>query len=70
VLVAVGLGAGFPLAAGTTRAVSGLIFGARGSTSEVWAAVAVLLTAITLVACYVPARRATKADPTAALRAE
>jgi hypothetical protein len=70
VLVAAGLGVGFLLAAGTTRVVSGLMFAARGSTPGVWAAVAALLTAITLIACYVPARRATKADPMTALRAE
>src|SRR5205823_4066853 len=70
VLIAVGLGVGLLFAAGASRVVSGVMFGARGTPGSVWMEVALVLAAITLAACYAPARRATGADPVSALRAE
>jgi putative ABC transport system permease protein len=69
-LAGVGLGAGAALALMTSRLVRGMVFGAGANESSLWLGVAGLLAAVTLAASYVPARRATRADPIGALRAE
>jgi putative ABC transport system permease protein len=50
--------------------LSSLLFEVRASDPATFGAVALLLTAVALLACYFPARRAMRADPMIALRYE
>jgi putative ABC transport system permease protein len=53
-----------------TRFLSGLLFGVSSADAATFAAMAAMLIAVTLLACYIPARRASKVDPLIALRYE
>jgi ABC-type antimicrobial peptide transport system permease subunit len=53
-----------------TRTISSMLFGVTPTDPATFVGVTALLIAAALAACYLPARRATKVDPTEALRAE
>ena len=67
---AVGVAVGVGGALWLTRLMDSLLFGVKPSDPLTLATVAVLLLATAALACYLPARRATKVDPLIVLRAE
>jgi predicted permease len=70
VLALVGLGIGLAGAAMSTRLVESLLFGVKPVDAWTYAAAAVTLGVVVVIAAYLPARRATRIDPTIALRAD
>ena len=70
IVVAIGIGAGLAASLAAGNSLSSLVFEVTVSDPVTLSAVAGLLTAVTLLACYIPARSATRLDPVAALRAE
>ena len=69
-LTAIGLAIGVAAALAATRVLSSFLFEVGAVDVATYAAVAALLTACALAACWVPARRAARIDPMRALRSE
>ena len=69
-LAAIGMAGGLLAALALTRFMTALLYGVRPADPGTLAAVMLLLGGIALLACYIPARRATAVDPVVALRCE
>ena len=69
-LAAIGMAIGLPAAFGLSRLLRGVLVAVSPADPVVFASAALLLAGIAVVACWSPARRATRVNPLEALRAE
>jgi predicted permease len=67
-LALIGMAIGLAASFGSTRLIESLLFGVSATDAVTFVLVSLVLAAITLLACYLPARRAMKVDPMVALR--
>jgi ABC-type antimicrobial peptide transport system permease subunit len=69
-LTVIGLVIGVPLAMGLTNLLPNVLYGVGRHDPVTFIVIALILGAVATLACYIPARRATKVDPMVALRYE
>jgi putative ABC transport system permease protein len=69
-LTLIGIGIGLVGALALTRVMSSLLFGVDATDPATFTIIVVLLTVVSLIACYIPAWRATRVNPLIALRYE
>jgi putative ABC transport system permease protein len=69
-LAAIGLVTGFALAIATTKLIATLLFDTSSLDPLTYSVVALTLLAVSLVACWIPARNAAAVDPMVALRCD
>ena len=69
-LTLLGVAIGFFISLAVTRVMAGMLYGVKPTDPVALVSVSLLLTAVALLASYLPARRATKVDPMVALRYE
>lgn len=69
-LAGIGVAAGLAAALALSRILAGLLFGVSPTDPAIFTAVSLVMIAAALLACLIPARRATRVDPIITLRAE